>query len=76
MNDELETLLDAAIELLAVAEIRGDDELPHPVDDPLMWTARMQDAWTDLREAVEYVKPYAINEEVSVLRTTEQNIGK
>ncbi len=57
-------LLSAAIELLAVAELRGDDELPHPSDDEKLWTARMQDAWGDLREKVESISPDSIYEEV------------
>ena len=62
--EELEELMDATIELLAVAEMRGDDELPHPADDPQLWTARMQDAWSDLRDHVESIRPDAIYEEV------------
>jgi hypothetical protein len=44
-------LADAVAELLEVADLRGDAELPHPCDDPKLWTARMQDAWDHLREA-------------------------
>ena len=40
--DELEEALG---ELIEVAELRGDNELPHPCDDALLWTAQMQDAW-------------------------------
>lgn len=38
----------AGSELLAVAALRGDDDLPHPAEDPKLWTARMQDAWDEL----------------------------
>ena len=35
----------AVEELLEVAWLRGGNELPHPSDDPKLWTARMQTAW-------------------------------
>ena len=41
-------LYHSAVELLEVAKLRGDNELPHPADDPILYTARMQDAWNDL----------------------------
>ena len=43
---------DAADELLEVARLREDNELPHPADDPKLWTARMQDAWDELANAL------------------------
>jgi hypothetical protein len=49
---EVERLREAATELLEVADLRGDSDLPHPADDPIDWTARMQDAWDDLRTAL------------------------
>lgn len=42
--------IDAVDELLEVAGLRGDNELPHPEDDPKLWTARMQEAWDTLVE--------------------------
>jgi hypothetical protein len=45
-------LRDAAEELLTVADLRGDSDLPHPADDEKHWTARMQTAWDDLRAAL------------------------
>jgi len=45
-------LLEAAEELLEVAALRGDHELPHPADDPKPWSARMSTAWEDLRAAL------------------------
>ena len=42
----------AACELCAVAELRGDCELPAPPDDPLLWSARMAEAWRDLRDCI------------------------
>ena len=45
-------LLEAAKELLEVANLRGDDDLPHPSNDPKLWTSRMQDAWDELRAAL------------------------
>ena len=47
-NDAL-VLENAIDELLEVAALRGDDDLPHPSNDPLTWTARMQTAWDDLK---------------------------
>ena len=44
-------LIEAAEELLEVAALRGDADLPHPADDPKLWTARMQTAWDELRAA-------------------------
>lgn len=35
-------------ELFEVAELRGDNDLPHPSDDPKLWTARMQTAWDEI----------------------------
>jgi chromosome segregation ATPase len=45
-------LIEAAEELSYVAGLRGDDELPHPSNDSKMWTARMQTAWDNLRDAL------------------------
>jgi hypothetical protein len=47
-----DALRDAAEELLTVADLRGDSDLPHPADDEKHWTARMQTAWDDLRAAL------------------------
>ena len=47
-----ERLRGAALELLLVAVLRGDNSLPHPEDDPLLWTARMQTAWDELDAAM------------------------
>ena len=54
---EHKRLHDAASELLEVASLRGDNDLPHPTDDPKMWTGRMQDAWQDLAEALAQKEP-------------------
>lgn len=43
---------EALEELLEVADKRGDSTLPHPADDPLPWTARMQDAWEEAEAAI------------------------
>lgn len=45
-------LREALDELLTVAAWRGDDVLPQPEDDPVLWTARMQTAWEEAREAL------------------------
>ena len=57
-------LLNAAIELLAVANMRGDDDLPHPADDDKLWTCRMQEAWCDLSMQVEAINPGLVQKEV------------
>ena len=44
-------------ELVEVARLRGDNLLPHPSDDPELWTARMQEAW-DEAEAMLEDKPH------------------
>ena len=48
----MQAVVDAARELLEVADLRGDSDLPHPADDENTWTARMQTAWDDTREAL------------------------
>jgi len=45
-------LLDACVELYALAERRGDTTLPHPANDPRLWSSRTQDAWDNLREQI------------------------
>jgi len=52
-------LREAAEEVLEVADLRGDTTLPHPEDDPLTWTARMQTAWDELRAALAAPEPPA-----------------
>ena len=49
---EVGRLRGAAEELIEVAELRGDNVLEHPANDPLLWTARMQTAWVELEEAL------------------------
>lgn len=48
----IEELEDALIELVEVANLRGDNELPAPPDDPLLWSARMQTAWDEAERVV------------------------
>ncbi len=50
---ERDALREASAELLEVADLRGDANLPHPEDDAKLWTARMQTAWDELRAALE-----------------------
>ena len=45
-------IADAASELMEVADLRGDNCLPSPPDDPKLWTARMQSAWDELDAAL------------------------
>ena len=54
---EHKRLHDAASELLEVANLRGDNDLPHPADDPKLWTGRMQDAWHGIAEALAETEP-------------------
>jgi len=49
---EVERLREAATELLEVADLSEDSLLPPPECDPLLWAARTQDAWDDLRAAL------------------------
>ena len=49
---EREVVIDVASELLECAQLRGDNKLPHPADDEKLWTARMQDAWRGLEDAL------------------------
>lgn len=42
-------LREAAKELLEVADLRGDSDLPHPSNEDALWTARMQQAWDEMR---------------------------
>ena len=49
---DLENVRDSASELLEVAKLRGDNELPCPPDDPKQWSARMQEAWYNLAIAI------------------------
>lgn len=48
LRSRIRKLEEAAVELIEVAWLRGDNDLPHPSDDPVLWTGRMQDAWDDL----------------------------
>lgn len=52
-------LVEATDELLEVADLRGDADLPHPANDDRLWTARMQDAWDSLRAALAAFKEEA-----------------
>jgi len=45
-------VVEALRELVEVAALRGDSDLPAPPDDPKLWTARMQDAWLDAEGAI------------------------
>jgi len=48
-GDNSAELWAAAVEVLEVADLRGDTDLPHPADDLKPWTARMRTAWEGLR---------------------------
>lgn len=51
--DRVERLDDILSELIEVAVLRGDCNLPHPADDPKLWRARMQSAWDEARATLE-----------------------
>ena len=57
---ELEAQVEAAREVLEVADLRGDTDLPYPANDPKLWSARMQDAWDALRAALQPEKPQEV----------------
>ncbi len=50
--ERLDRVHEAAKEVWEVTQLRGDEDLPHPADDPKLWTARMQDAWCELDAAL------------------------
>jgi len=54
---ENEHLRSALIELVEVATLRDDNDLPHPADDDKKWTARMQEAWNTAEELVDALAP-------------------
>ena len=52
-EERYRALRSAVEELLEVARLRGDDELPNPEADPKLWTTRMQIAWDNLKAEME-----------------------
>lgn len=50
--EEIARLRNALSELVEVADLRGDSDIPHPCDDPKLWTARMQSAWDNARSVL------------------------
>ncbi len=54
---ELDRMREALSELVECADLRGDSDLPHPADDPLLWTARMQEAWDNASAALAEEEP-------------------
>ncbi len=61
--DSLRQVARAAGELDEVADHRGDNQLPHPEDDPLLWTARMQTAWDEIKEALDALPGWVLDSE-------------
>ena len=51
-QEKMQAVVEAARELVEVASLRGDNELPHPSDDPKLWSGRMQDAWIDIEHSL------------------------
>ena len=52
LEAEIERLRDVLSELVECAELRGDNELPKPEDDPVLWSARMQTAWDEAERVI------------------------
>lgn len=50
--EALKEVLSRNAELQEVATLRGDNDLPHPANDSILWTARMSDAWDGLKESI------------------------
>lgn len=51
-QETFERVREALAELIECAELRGDNVLPNPCDDPKTWTSRMQNAWNDAESAL------------------------
>jgi len=69
--NRVDQLENALLELVEIASLRGDNDLPHPADNPKLWTARMQDAWS---EAEALVDPDKLKLNLSVDRTVEREV--
>jgi hypothetical protein len=52
LRGRVKVLEEASEEVLTVADLRGDTDLPHPADDPKTWTGRMAEAWDALRASL------------------------
>lgn len=53
LSETADRMREALEELIEVSDLRGDiDEIPHPCDDPKLWTARLIQAWDDARQAL------------------------
>lgn len=70
-GEPMEELLPAVVELLAVANWRGDDVLPHPSEDENLWTARMQEAWDELHQIVDHLAPGEVEIEQEAMGKNE-----
>ncbi len=58
LREAVTRVRDSIAEFIECARLRGDNDLPHPCDDPKLWTARMTDAWGEL-EAIADDDPLA-----------------
>ena len=52
LRERVTQLEEALSELVECAELRGDNDLPQPEDDPILWTSRMQTAWDEAEEVI------------------------
>ena len=51
-QDAMDEIYHTLRELVEVADLRGDSDLPAPADDPKLWTARMTEAWGDANKVL------------------------
>lgn len=51
-EQDVNKVTEVLAELLEVGDLRGDTNLPHPSDDPILWTVRMQEAWDEARKVL------------------------
>ena len=72
LRASIKDLLDACVELLIVASLRGDNYLPHPSADNCQWTARMQTAWDELYQIVEMLSPDKVETGIIIGRRHER----
>lgn len=72
--DQVLVLMGALEELIEVADLRGDSDLPHPADDPKLWTARMIDAWDGGREALSNTSTLAAQRKREIEKQTRETV--
>lgn len=68
VETEVDELLEACVELLTVARVRRDSEIPHEMHDLRPWNYLMKGAWKKLTELVESAAPGRVDEEIRALK--------